>query len=113
MAIFFVMDYLFTYESVESVLEVSGDTIRVFLGNWYIRKFLITPLSEIKEILRALNNFFTFLEAKGFISEVDLEELKGVCKDVSWFEMQLKTYFSADDDKKFCEWIDEYNYDWR
>lgn len=38
MAAFFVMNYLFVYDDVMSVLEVCGDKIRTFLGNWYDRK---------------------------------------------------------------------------
>ena len=32
MVAFFIMDYLFVYDDAMSVLEVSGDTIRTFLG---------------------------------------------------------------------------------
>jgi hypothetical protein len=38
--VFFILDYLFVYDDALSILEVSGDTIRTFLGNWYIRKVL-------------------------------------------------------------------------
>ncbi len=112
MVIFFVMKYLFVYEDrVESITEVSGDTIRKYLGNWYIRKFLDPRISEIKEILRALLDFFTFLEKEGFVSEADVEDIGEVCRDVPWFEMRLRTYFTAWGDE-FSEWIQEYNYDW-
>jgi hypothetical protein len=110
--IFFVMDYLFVYRDVESILEVSADTIRMFLGNWYIRKFLDPKISEIKFFLRAILDFYKFLLKEDIVSEADLEEMEGVCKDIPWFEMRLKTYFEADDDEEFREWLQEYNYDW-
>jgi hypothetical protein len=110
--IFFVMDYLFVYRDVESILEVSADTIRMFLGNWYIRKFLNPKMSEIKFFLRAILDFYKFLLKEDILSEADLEEMEGVCKDIPWFEMRLKTYFEADDDDEFREWLQEYNYDW-
>jgi len=50
MVAFFIMDYLFVYDNATSVLEVDGDTIRRFLGNWYIRKFMNPKISEIKEM---------------------------------------------------------------
>ena len=50
MVAFFIMDYLFVYDNATSVLEVDGDTIRRFLGNWYIRKFINPKISEIKEM---------------------------------------------------------------
>jgi hypothetical protein len=111
MAIFFIMDYLFVYDDIESILEVSGDTIRTFLGNWYIRKFLDPRISEIKSFLRSILDFFTFLQEEDFVSEADLAEIRDVCKDVSWFEMRLRTYRTAEG-HKFHEWIEEYNYDW-
>ena len=111
LAAYFVMDYLFVYDDAQSILEVTGDTIRTFLGNWYIRKFMNPRMSEIKSFLRAISDFFTFIKKEGFITDVDLEEIKDVCKDVGWFEMRLRTYFSADEDE-FYDWIRVYNYDW-
>ncbi|MCD6474615.1 MAG: hypothetical protein J7K47_06930 [Thermoplasmata archaeon] len=110
MVAFFVMDYLFVYDDAMSVLEVDGDTIRRFLGNWYIRKFLNPNMSEIKSFLRAILNFFTFLQENGFISNEQLSEIKEVCKDKAWFEMRLKTYFEAEGDA-FYEWLREYDYE--
>ncbi|KAA0004384.1 MAG: hypothetical protein FE044_00125 [Thermoplasmata archaeon] len=110
MAAFFIMDYLFVYDDAMSVLEVGGDTIRRFLGNWYIRKFLNPNISEIKSFLRSISDFFTFLQEKGFISKEQLNEIKEVCKDKSWFEMRLKTYFEAQGGDLY-EWLREYDYE--
>jgi hypothetical protein len=107
---FFVMKYLFVYDDAESVLDVSGDAIRTFLGNWYIRKFLNPKMSEIKVYLSALFVFFTFLQEEGFISEEELKEIQEACKDIPWFEMRLRTYFDVDGDD-FYEWVREYDYD--
>jgi site-specific recombinase XerD len=111
MAAYFIMEYLFVYDDVLSILEVSGDTIRTFLGNWYIRKFMNPRMSEIKSFLRAISDFFTFIKNEGFITDDDLKEIKEVCKDLGWFEMRLHTYFAAEGNE-FYEWIEEYNYDW-
>lgn len=110
MAAYFVMDYLFVYDDASNILGVSGDTIRTFLGNWYIRKFLNPRKSEMKDFLRAISDFFTFIRNEGFITDEDLKEIKDVCKDFAWFEMRLGTYFAAEGDE-FYEWIEEYNYD--
>jgi len=110
MVAFFVMDYLFVYDDAMSVLEVSGDTIRTFLGNWYIRKFMNPSMPNIKSYLKSISDFFTFLNEKGFISKEELSEIKEVCRDKAWFEMRLKTYFETQGDD-FYEWIQEYNYD--
>jgi len=110
MAAYFIMDYLFVYDDAMNVLEVSGDTIRAFLGNWYIRKFMNPKISEIKSFLKAVSNFFTFLQKNDFIPKEQLKEIRAVCKDTAWFEMRLKTYFDAQGDD-FYEWIQEYNYD--
>ena len=109
--VFFVMDYLFVYDDAMSILEISGDTIRIFLGNWYIRKFWDPPLPGIKSYLKSISDFFTFLNEKGFISKEELSEIKDVCKDKAWFGMRLKTYFEAEGND-FYEWIKEYNYEW-
>ncbi len=110
MAAFFIMDYLFVYDDAMNILNVSGDTIRTFLGNWYIRKFMNPSMPSIKSYLKSISDFFTFLNEKGFISKGELSEIKEVCRDKAWFEMRLKTYFEADGDD-FYEWIQEYNYD--
>jgi hypothetical protein len=110
MAAYFIMDYVFVYEDLMSILEVSGDTIRTFLGNWYIRKFLSPRISEVKSFLKSISDFFTFLRDEGFITDEDLNEIKAVCKDTAWFEMRIRTYFEADDED-FYEWLQEYNYD--
>ena len=111
MAAYFVMDYLFIYDAAMSILEVSGDTVRTFLGNWYIRKYMRPRMPEIKSLLRAISDLFTFFQKEDFISKEHLREIKEVCKDRSWFEMRLKSYFEADGDD-FRKWIEEYNYDW-
>lgn len=110
MAAYFIMDYVFVYEDLMNILEVSDDTIRKFLGNWYIRKFMNPSMPIIKSYLKSISDFFTFLNEKGFISKGELSEIKEVCRDKAWFEMRLKTYFEADGDD-FYEWIQEYNYD--
>jgi len=112
MAAYFIMDYLFVYDDAESMLEVSDEAIRKFLGNWYIRKFMKPRLTEIKSFLSAISDFFIFLRKGGFISKEHLQEIKAVCKDKAWFEMRLKTYYEAQGDD-FYKWIEEYNYDWR
>lgn len=104
------MNYVFVYEDLRNILEVYEDSIRKFLGNWYIRKFMDPNISTIKSFLKSISDFYTFLEEKGFISNEELSEIKEVCNDKSWFEMRLKTYFEAEDDD-FYEWIEEYNYD--
>ena len=107
---FFVMDYLFVYDDAMSILEVYDDTIRRFLGNWYIRKFMDPKISSIKSYLKAISNFFEFIYKEGFITKEHLMAIKEVCKDKEWFDMRLKTYFEADGEE-FHEWIEEYNYD--
>ena len=109
-AAFFIMDYLFVYDDAMSILEVSGDTVRTFLGNWYIRKFLNPSIVSIKSYLRSISDFYIFLSEKGFISKGQLSEIKEVCKDREWFEMRLKTYFNCKRED-FIEWLQEYNYD--
>lgn len=110
MAAFFIMDYLFVYDDAMSILEVSGDTVRTFLGNWYIRKFINPSMAGIRSYLRAISDFFTFLRERDFIFKEQLSEIKEICKDKAWFEMRLKSYFNANREE-FYEWIQEYNYD--
>jgi hypothetical protein len=109
MVAYFIMDYLFVYDCANSILEVSGVTIRKFLGNWYIRKDWGPKISIIKDYLRAISNFYKFLNEKGFISKEKLGDIKEVCKDIDWFEMRIRTYFMAEGDE-LSEWIDDYNY---
>lgn len=109
---FFVMDYLFVYDdALLSILEVDGDTIRTYLGNWYIRKFWTPRMSEISASLTAISDFFKFLEKQGFIYKERLEEIQEACRDRDWFKMRLETY-SKGDKEAFYQWIQEYNYDW-
>jgi len=109
---FFIMNYFFIYEdNIDNILYIYDDTIRKFLGNWYIRKSISPQISEIKSFLRAISNFFTFLKKEDFISKEDLQEIKQVCPDTGWFEMRLKTYFETQEDD-FYDWIQEYNYDY-
>lgn len=110
-AAFFIMNYLFVYDDITNILEVSEETIRKFLGNWYMRKFWNPSIKGIKSYLRAISDFYTFLSEKGFISKGQLGEIKDVCKDKAWFEMRLRTYFEAQGDD-FYDWIQEYNYEW-
>lgn len=109
-ASFFIMDYLFTYSFITNILAVDEDIIRVYLGNWYIRKFMNPTLKEIYASLRAISRFYTFLQKEDYMCKEDLEEIKSVCKDKKWFEMRLKIYFDADREE-FFDWIEEYNYD--
>ncbi|MDH7513954.1 MAG: hypothetical protein QHH14_13490 [Clostridiales bacterium] len=109
-AAFFIMNYLFVYDDARNILEVSEDTVRKFLGNWYIRKFWNPSIRGINSYLKAISDFYTFLKDRGFISKEQLSEIKDVCKDKAWFEMRLQTYFEAQGDD-FYDWIQEYNYD--
>lgn len=108
---YFIMNYFFVYADESSLLETDDGVIRIFLGNWYIRKSGSPSFSEMKLILSALFDFFEFIYKNGFITDEHFEEIKLVCKDKDWFERRLKTYHSADGED-FLEWIEEYNYDW-
>ena len=68
-AVFFIMNYLFVYDDVTNILGVSEETIRKFLGNWYIRKSWNPSFKGIKSILMGISSFYTFLKDKGFISK--------------------------------------------
>lgn len=109
---FFVMDFLFLYDIEQDILWVDGDTIRKYLGNWYIRKFWSPRMSEIRASLTAISDFFTFLHKQGFIDDERLDDIKRVCRDKGWFEMRLETYRGASGEEEFYQWIQEYNYDW-
>ena len=110
-AAFFIMNYLFVYDNAKNILEVSEDTVRKFLGNWYIRKCWNPSFQAMKSYLKAISSFYAFLKDKGFISKGQLDEIKEVCKDKAWFEIRLETYFEAEGDN-FYDWIQEYNYEW-
>lgn len=110
MVLFFIFDFLYVYGDGESILFLSDDTIRSFLGNWYIRKFMQPNMTEIRGFLNAIADFFTFLKKNDLIDTESLKEIKDTCKDKDWFEMRLSTYFQTDTDG-FRDWIDEYNYD--
>jgi site-specific recombinase XerD len=110
MSAFFIMDYVFVYEDIYSILDISEETIRKFLGNWYIRKNWTPNVKEIKRFLISIKYFFAYLNEYGYISAEALKGIKSVCKDKEWFEMRLKTYSEAEGDK-FYDWLREYNYD--
>lgn len=113
MAAFFIMDYVFVYEDIMDMREVYDTTIKRFLGNWYIRKFLDPQISTINSFLRAISDFYTFLHKNSFITKRDLEEIKEICKDKEWFEMRHVTYYQAlrsGDEDEYYDWVDEYDY---
>ncbi|HOL46149.1 MAG TPA: hypothetical protein PK973_06245 [Candidatus Saccharicenans sp.] len=97
-AAFFIMNYLFVYGDARSILDISEDTIRKFLGNWYIRRFWDPSIRGIHSYLKAISDFYAFLNERGFVSKEQLSETKAVCKDKAWFEMRLRTYFGAKGD---------------
>ncbi|MHB8279707.1 MAG: hypothetical protein ACYDIA_18925 [Candidatus Humimicrobiaceae bacterium] len=110
--VFFVMNYFFIYEDYfRNVLLTDGDTIKTFLGNWYIRKLLSPNIAEIKSFLMAISDFFTFLKKEDLITKEDLKEINETCRDNEWFEMRLHTYFEVSDDQ-FYDWIQDHNYDY-
>lgn len=111
MVYFFLFDFLYIYGSADSVIDVDEETIRTFLGNWYIRKFMNPNISEMRDFLNAITDFYRFLKKRGLMGYFgDIDEIVETCKDKKWFEMRLNTYFNADEDD-FEMWIDEYNYD--
>lgn len=107
---FFIMNYYFVYQDESSMLDVDGDAVRTYLGNWYIRKFWNPSMKGIKSSLKAISDFYTFLRSLNFIDKEELQDIKLACKDLDWFEMRLKTYFEADGED-FRDWIDEYGYE--
>jgi site-specific recombinase XerD len=111
MVAFFFMKFVFVYlDDIESILHVGDDVVRVFLGNWYIRKFFHPRTSEINKFLTAIANFYTFLNKKGFYGKTSLTAIKEVCKDKEWFAERLRSYFESEGED-FEDWVMEYNYD--
>ena len=109
--VFFFMKFVFIYcDEVESMLDVDDDSVRVFLGNWYIRKFFSPRTKEINKFLVAIADFYKFLHKKGFFSENSLMMIKEVCKDREWFAARLKGYFDSEG-ADFEDWIMDYNYE--
>ena len=107
---YFIMNYFFVYADELSILEADETTIRIFLGNWYIRKNWSPKFKEMKEILSAIFDFFEFIYKNEFISIEQFDDIKQVCKNKDWFEHRLKTYKTTNGED-FKKWIEEYNYD--
>lgn len=106
--IFFFLDYLFVYQDENNMLDVDKNTIRTYLGNWYIRKFWNPSMKGIKSRLKAISDFYVFLHSIEYIDDGQLQEIKYICRNAAWFEMRLKTYFAANDEE-FHDWLDHYD----
>lgn len=107
---FFIMKYVIFYEDyLDSILEIDGEAIRVFLGNWYIRKEFMLKLQDINDFLNALADFYRLLYRENLLDKEEWEDIKEVCRDKKWFKMRLETYFSSDGDE-FDRWLEDYNY---
>ncbi len=111
MVVVFVMNFLFIYiDEIDNILYVAGEVIKVFLGNWYIRKSINPTTKEINQFLTALSDFYTFLYKKEFISKLSLDGIKEACKDKEWFADRLKSYYESEGDD-FEDWLMDYNYE--
>jgi site-specific recombinase XerD len=76
---FYINEYLLYEDAVEPQDGVSD--VSMFLGYWFIRKAMWASASSIKSNAASLKKFYTFLHARGAVSQDDLDSLKETIKE--------------------------------
>jgi site-specific recombinase XerD len=76
---FYINEYLLYEDAVEPQDGVSD--VSMFLGYWFIRKAMWASASSIKGNAASLKKFYTFLHARGAVSQDDLDSLKETIKE--------------------------------
>jgi len=64
-----------------------------YFGNWYIRKYLFSNVTNLKESITSIKKFYQFLYEEGKLSKFDFEILKNEIKTSKdeWIEI-MKRY---------------------
>ena len=75
---FYINEYLLNYDVIEAKNGI--DEIDSFLGDWFIRKAMWSSKAEIKANASSLKKFYTFINDKGLIENINLKELKSIIK---------------------------------
>ncbi|MCF2141357.1 MAG: hypothetical protein K9W44_14965 [Candidatus Lokiarchaeota archaeon] len=106
---FFYEAYLHDYEEMH-ILDVDGDTIEDFLGNWYIRKVLSSKKGDVVEILTSFKKFYKFLLDRGYIKQDQYEEILAECKNPKKYYRRFDSYLKIDFDQdegpnSYMSWI--------
>ncbi|WP_457556952.1 hypothetical protein [Candidatus Harpocratesius sp.] len=95
---FFYEIYLDGYEEMH-ILDVDGDIIEDFLGNWYIRKVLSSKKSDVVDILSSFKKFYKFLLDRGYIKQDQYEEILAECKNPKKYYRRFDSYSKIDFDQ--------------
>ena len=99
---FFATHYLRDYED-KSLLDVSGNDIESYLGDWYIRKVLNSTKSDVRAILVAFKKFFKFLYETQEIGKEQLEDILEACANPQRYIRRFETYFELDPESETWE----------
>jgi len=71
---FYINEYLLNYDLTEAKDGI--DEIDMFIGDWFIRKAMWSSRAEIKANATSLKKFYTFMNEKGLVEDIELKELK-------------------------------------
>lgn len=74
-AIVFIMNYLRLKDNIKSINEISGEEIKKFMLYNYHSLFPDSTVFQKKTFKKAIIDFYTFLNKKGFLSKEQLKEI--------------------------------------
>lgn len=99
---YFVRDYLIGVRQL-NLLEIEGQEVRRFAGNWYIINTLEPDIAELEVHLKGVCDFFRYLAENGNISYEVFAGIESNCASLEFYRGRIESFWDIESDGYF-EW---------
>jgi len=95
---FYLRDYLMDFARLNILRPVPG-VVRRFAATWLITRTLDPDMAMLERHLKAIREFYGFLQSQNFISSEDLAWLEEEACQTDYYRQRIESFLSIKDDE--------------
>jgi hypothetical protein len=87
----------------KNIFAVEASDIRQFAGHWYITHALEPDLTELKNILCGVSEFYAFLSRQGLVTGTAADDITSQCQNIDYYQQRIEDFWTIEGDG-FIAW---------
>jgi hypothetical protein len=99
---YFLRDFMIDQQRT-NIFDVSADLVRRFAGNWYIITTLEPNLTELKDLLDGVSEFYAFCREKKIVTADTAIAVADACQQHDFYHQRIESFHAITDDG-FIAW---------
>lgn len=99
---FFIRDFMVDQQRT-NIFDISPDLVRRFAGNWYIITTLEPNMTELKDMLKGVESFYSFCATKKVVAADLAAKVSEMCQQHDFYQQRIESFHDISGDG-FIAW---------